>query len=151
MRDDLPRRETTWHTPSGALRKVRPLVLLAGAVLLLGILYWGRDVFIPLAIASLLAFVLTPGVSVLQRRGLPRSIAVLLVVVMGFSALAGIGWIVADQVLSLAQELPKYRYNIRQKAADLRDVGRSGWRTTSSARSSGASRRRIAASRRRSS
>lgn len=126
MGDDLPRRETTWHTPSGALRKVRPLVLLAGATLLLGILYWGRDVFIPLAIASLLAFVLTPVVSALQRRGLPRSIAVLLVVVMAFSALAGIGWIVADQILSLAEELPKYRSNIRQKAADLRDVGRSG-------------------------
>ena len=106
MRDDLPRRETAWHTPSGALRKVRPLVFLAGAALLLGILYWGRAVLIPMAIASLLAFLLTPGVSALQRRGLPRSIAVLLVVVMAFSALAGIGWVVADQIHGLAGSSP---------------------------------------------
>jgi predicted PurR-regulated permease PerM len=122
MADDVTRREIA----SGGWRKLQPVVVLATVTLLLGVLYWARAVLVPLAVAALFAFLLTPVVSALQRRGLSHSIAVLLVVVMAVSALGGIGWVLADQVHSLARELPKYRSNIRQKAADLRDVGRSG-------------------------
>jgi predicted PurR-regulated permease PerM len=122
MADDRPRHQTT----SGGWRKLQPVIILGSVTLLLGILYWARAVLVPVAIAALFAFLLTPVVSALQRRGLSHSLAVLLVVVMAFSALGGVGWVVADQVHGLAQELPKYRSNIRRKAADLRDVGRSG-------------------------
>src|SRR5262245_55323871 len=122
MADDLTRRETA----SGGWRTRQPVIVLGSAILLLGILYWARSVLVPLAIAALFAFLLNPVVSALRRRGLSHSLAVLLVVVMAFSALGGVGWVLADQIHDLAEELPKYRSNIRQKAADLRDVGRSG-------------------------
>src|SRR5262245_59379540 len=117
MADYLPRRDSG-HARSGALRKFQPLIVLGGVTLVVGILYLARDILIPLAIATMLTFMLTPVVSALQRRGLALSIAVLLVVVMAFSALGGVAWILADQVRGLAEELPKYRSNIRQKAAD---------------------------------
>ena len=48
----------------------------------------------PVAVAILLTFVLDLVVSVLQRPGLPRMPAVILVVVVTFSLLGGIGWVV---------------------------------------------------------
>jgi len=122
MADDVTRREIA----GGGWRKLQPVVALGTVVLLLAVLYWARAVLIPVAIAVLFAFLLTPVVSQLRRRGLSHALAVLVVVVLTISILGGIGWILADQIHDLAQELPKYRSNIRQKAADLRDVGRSG-------------------------
>ena len=40
--------------------------------------------------------------------------------------LGGIGWIVTLQFVSLANELPKYTGNIRQKIADVRGAGKGG-------------------------
>ena len=50
----------------------------------------------------------------------------MLVVVLTFSLLGGIGWIVTLQFGSLANELPKYTGNIRQKIADVRGAGKGG-------------------------
>jgi predicted PurR-regulated permease PerM len=120
------RRRALAGRPASDLRKLRPLVVLATFILATAVLYWARTVLIPIAVATLLAFLLTPLVTFLQRRGLRRSIAVTLVVVLSFSVLGGVGWILTDQVWSLAEELPQYRHNIRRKAADLREVGRGG-------------------------
>lgn len=60
---------------------------------------------------------------VLERRGLGRIPAVLVVVALAFSILGGAGWAIGTQVTSLANELPQYRHNIRQKIAQLRGAG----------------------------
>jgi predicted PurR-regulated permease PerM len=108
----------------GELRRLRPLIILAGMVLVAGVLYWGRSVVMPLAIATLLTFLLSPLVTWFQRRGLTRALSVVLVVVMAFVTLGGIGWILFAQVENLAEDLPLYRGNIMQKISDLRNVGR---------------------------
>ncbi|MFN5996696.1 MAG: hypothetical protein ACK47Z_06255, partial [Paracoccaceae bacterium] len=41
------------------------------------ILHFGAEIFLPLAIATLIAFALSPLVSRLRQRGLPRILAVL--------------------------------------------------------------------------
>jgi predicted PurR-regulated permease PerM len=89
-----------------------PLVILAGVVL---ILYFARAVLIPLALALTLNFLLTPMVMWFQKLHLRRVPAVALVMLVSVAALAGIGWIVADQLLEVANDLPKYRLNIRNK------------------------------------
>jgi predicted PurR-regulated permease PerM len=101
-------------------RALRPLLSFATLVLVGAVLYWAGAVLIPVAIATLLAFLLTPLVTTLQRRGLRRGIAVVLVVVMAFLLLGGIGWVLTAQISNLATELPLYRGNIKQKIADLR-------------------------------
>lgn len=70
------------------------LSILASLLIVLVLLYWTRVVLMPVAVAILLTFVLDLVVSVLQRPGLPRMPAVILVVVVTFSLLGGIGWVV---------------------------------------------------------
>jgi predicted PurR-regulated permease PerM len=109
------------------LRKLRPFLTLATVALVVALLYWARPVLIPIALATLLTFLLSPVVGALQRLGLGRVVAVVLVVVMAFSLLAAVGWIVSLQVKALAEELPQYRDNIRQKIADVRWVGKDSF------------------------
>ena len=83
-------------------------------------LYFGRDVFIPLALAVLLGFALSPIVSLLRHAGLPRALAVLIVVVIALALAAGFAWLLFNQAAGLAQDLPKYEYNLRQKVRLIR-------------------------------
>jgi predicted PurR-regulated permease PerM len=100
--------------------------ILSGLVLVIACLYWARAVLIPVALAILLTFLLNPVVSALHRRGLPRTPAVLLVVVLVFSLVGSIGWTVTHQLTMLAYELPRYQENLKQKISDLRDLGKNG-------------------------
>lgn len=95
----------------------------AGAVLVVAVLYWARVVLVPVAVAGLLTFVLSPVVVPLQRR-LGGVVAVLLVVVVTFGALGIAGWAVTSQIGSLVQQVPAYKQNIKQKIRDLRFLGR---------------------------
>jgi predicted PurR-regulated permease PerM len=92
-------------------------------VLVIGCLYWARPVLIPTALAVLLAFLLSPVVTWLQRRGLPRGGAVLVVVVLAGLLLGGIGYLVGSQIVQLAADLPAYQENIAKRIADVREQG----------------------------
>ena len=109
---------------TGTLRKLRPLIILAGVVLISVILRFGSPVLLPLALAALLTFLFTPVVNALQRWGLGRVLPVVLVLVLMFSALGAVGYTLGSQVTSLGNELPKYRGNIRQKILDFRSARR---------------------------
>jgi predicted PurR-regulated permease PerM len=111
------------------IRKISLLYVLASlilVVLVVACLYWARVVLIPVALAVLLTFLLNPIVDRLQRRGLGRTPAVALIVVVAFLLLGGIGWVTVLQLTTLANELPQHRHNIKQKIADLRAVGKGG-------------------------
>jgi predicted PurR-regulated permease PerM len=95
-----------------------------GFVLALACIYWAQAVLIPVAMALLITFLLTPPVSALQRRGVPRVVAVVAVVVLALAVVAGVGTVLTLQVMSLGEELPRYRDNIREKIADIRSVGK---------------------------
>jgi predicted PurR-regulated permease PerM len=102
------------------------LIVIATLVLIIASLYWAQAVLIPVALAILLTFLLSPLASALERPALGRIPSVILVVVLTFTLLGGIGWIVTLQFGSLANELPKYTGNIRQKIADVRGAGKGG-------------------------
>jgi predicted PurR-regulated permease PerM len=103
----------------------RSLTVLAvlGAV---AALYFARAIFLPLALAILLTFLLAPGVRLLRRCGVPKSPAVVLVVAITFIAILGIGGLVAQQVTQLGQKLPEYQFNIEEKISSLRGVASGG-------------------------
>jgi predicted PurR-regulated permease PerM len=107
-----------------SLRTLRPLIIFAAAALITAALYAARAVFIPVALAVLLAFLLAPAVSFGQRRGLGRVLSVLLVVLLVFSAVGAATWVIATQITTLIDELPRYRANLRQKISDLRGAGK---------------------------
>src|SRR6478609_8611575 len=95
----------------------------AGAVIaaiIIGALYLGREVFIPIALAILLSFALAPLVRLLQRIRLPRPAAVLLVVLFAFAAIFAVGGLIASQLTELASELPRYEFTMQEKIRSLR-------------------------------
>ena len=93
-----------------------PLVVLAGVIL---ILYFARAVLIPLAFALTLSFLLTPMVMWFQKLPMRRLPAVALAMLISVAAIGGLGWVVADQLLEVANDLPKYRLNIHNKIEAL--------------------------------
>ncbi len=101
-------------------------LLLASLVLGVGILYWAREVLIPIALAILLTFILSPIVTVLRRRGLGRAPAVLVTVVLTFVLMAAFTTVIVVEFQHLANELPTHRQNIRKKTLELRSASKGG-------------------------
>lgn len=92
-------------------------------VVVVGALYWAQVVFIPLALALFLAFLVSPFVRILQRRGLGRIPSVVAVVLLAALLLGGLGSLVAWQVTGLLAKLPDYTTNIQGKIRSLRELG----------------------------
>ncbi|WP_084507605.1 AI-2E family transporter [Geminicoccus roseus] len=90
------------------------------AVVIIGFLYFGREVLVPAALAILLSFVLAPLVRVLQRYWVPRAVAVLAVVLLAFTLIFGLGTIMAAQLAQLATDLPRYQTTIQEKIRSFR-------------------------------
>jgi predicted PurR-regulated permease PerM len=102
---------------------IADMASVAGAVIaaiIIGTLYLGREVFIPIALAILLSFALAPLVRLLQRIRLPRPAAVLLVVLFAFAAIFAVGGLIASQLTELAGELPRYELTMQEKIRSLR-------------------------------
>ena len=99
-----------------------------GLLIGIAVLYLGREVLIPVALALLLSFLLAPPMLRIQRLGLRKTFACLLVVGLSASTLALIGWTGFGQAYNLAAELPEYRDNISTKLRTLnpRILGRLG-------------------------
>ncbi|WP_435528678.1 AI-2E family transporter [Mesorhizobium robiniae] len=102
------------------------LPTVATVVATVAALYFGREVFLPIAIALLLTFALAPMVSGLKRVGLPRLPAVIASVLSAFTVLALFSFIVATQVSELAQNIPLYQSNILTKVRSLKETGVGG-------------------------
>ena len=83
---------------------LKPWVTFAGCVLVIAVLYWAQEVLVPIALAILLTFVLTPPVSWLER-WIGRVPAVLAVVTLVFTILGLAGWGLARQMDHLAEDL----------------------------------------------
>jgi predicted PurR-regulated permease PerM len=95
---------------------------LAVGVIAIAALYFGREVFVPMALALLLSFALGPPVLLLRRWHVNRVLAVIVVVVLAFSVILGIGALIGSQLAHLAENLPGYQNNITEKIHSLRDT-----------------------------
>jgi len=89
-------------------------------VIVVTVLYFGRDVLVPIALAILLSFVLSPLVGLLKRWYVPRGIAVAIVALAAFAAIFGLGALMVSQVNELAGDLPRYQSTLREKIQALR-------------------------------
>jgi predicted PurR-regulated permease PerM len=96
---------------------------------IIGFMYFAGEVLKPLALSVLLSFALAPAARFLERRGLPRPPAVILTVVITLGLLGGIGYVVGEQLNSLAKMLPDYQENIDLK---LSRVFKPGEQSTAS-------------------
>ncbi|MAM85768.1 MAG: phytochrome sensor protein [unclassified Hahellaceae] len=97
------------------------LLTLFGLIAVVAVLYFAKVVILPVAMAVMLTFLLAPLVLKLQRIGLPRVVAIITTVVIAFLAIAAIAWTISVQVVSLADELPRYEQTLRSKIRQLND------------------------------
>ena len=93
------------------------------AAIVVATLYFAREMLIPIVLAVLLSFVLAPVVRALGRIYVPRVAAVLLVVLLGFGVILGIGAVMGRQASTLAANLPAYKATVSEKLQGLHDSG----------------------------
>ncbi|RBP47462.1 putative PurR-regulated permease PerM [Roseimicrobium gellanilyticum] len=96
------------------------------AALTCGLLYWGREVLMPLALATLIAFMLHPLAVRLQRIRVPRLISVGSVMLLATGLIVTAVWFITVQVASFTNELPSYQKNISQKIGQVQGSMRGG-------------------------
>lgn len=104
-------------TPATPPRVVGLTAISLAAVIAL--LYYGRPILVPFAFALFLAFALRPFVSLLERAGLPRVLAILLIL---FVLVGGIVLLVINVTAQINQffaELPRYQQRIRDVLEDV--------------------------------
>jgi predicted PurR-regulated permease PerM len=105
---------------NGSGQVSRGLQVLIAVVVAVAALRYAKDVLIPLALATLMTFLLAPLVARLQRWGINRAIATIAAVSVAFSLIGGVLYMVVHQANDLAQELPTYR---RQLRANIEEAG----------------------------
>lgn len=86
-----------------------------GFIAITAILYFGRDVLIPLAMAVLVSFLLSPVILWLEKRGIKRILAVILTVLLLIGMVGGLTLLLTNQFVEFVDNLPSYRKNIVTK------------------------------------
>jgi len=97
------------------------LINLLTVIAVVAILRFAEPILMPFAIAILLCVVLTPAVRRVERIGIGRVPAVVLVALLASSGVLGVGYVVVGQVTQIVQSLPEYRTNVREKMRTLRE------------------------------
>ncbi len=83
------------------------------------ILYFGREILLPLVLAALLCFLLTPIVNRLEALGLGRKLAVICTSALTAAVVLTLLYVLLAQLTDFAAALPGYRENLRTKATSL--------------------------------
>lgn len=90
-------------------------------VVVVAALYVAREVLMPITVAILLSFVLSPLVDLLRRLHLGRVPSVLLSVLVAIGIMGLIGLIVGSQLAELTHHAPQYAETIEKKIDTVRD------------------------------
>jgi len=94
-------------------------IIATGTVLAL--LYFGRDVLVPITLALILSLLIAPLVRTLRRLKLGQTFSVLLAVLTLALAFAGVAAVIGVQVVRMAASLPQYEETIQDKIATVND------------------------------
>ncbi len=95
------------------------MLTLASIVVVIAALYLGKGVLLPLTLAALLSFLLSPVCGWLERRGLSRFPAVAVTAILGFTLIGIVTWTATVQITSLAPKIPEYQHNIETKLSSV--------------------------------
>ncbi len=110
------------RTPEEMIALLSAVATAILAAIVIMVLYFGREIIIPIALAILLSFVLAPLVGLLQRLRIPRGLAVVSVVTIAFALIFAMGSLLASQLTQLAGDLPRYQSTISEKIQSFRET-----------------------------
>jgi predicted PurR-regulated permease PerM len=123
MPDDNPASLGSTNTDPSANRSLRDRAIgIIGFATVLGLLYVGRAVLIPFAVALMLTLLIAPLVRRLRRIGLSQTPAVLVSVLALAVAVATAAGVLGTQILRVAASLPQYEKTIQQKLHNLDEM-----------------------------
>ncbi len=108
------------------MRAAHRFFVFAGLALAIACLYWASVVFIPIVLAVLVSFLLSPLVARVQHIGLPRGLAVAIVVGLAVAVAFALGWGLMSQVSTFADDLPRYRQTLTRKISEVQQVSKGG-------------------------
>ncbi len=97
-----------------------PLLVFALFIAVTATLRYAQEFFLPLVLAGLLSFLLSPLVRRMERWKTGRGGAVLITTGMAFVLLGGLTYLVTSQFLDVARTLPQYRSNLIARVASLK-------------------------------
>lgn len=91
------------------------ILMLASIAVVVAALYLAKGLLVPVTLAVLLSFLLSPVCNWLERWRMGRIPAVLVTAVLGFTLLGAVVWAAVDQMSRLAPNIPEYRENVEAK------------------------------------
>lgn len=95
---------------------------LANTAVVLGLLYFGREVLVPITLAVILSLLIAPLVRKLRRVVRSQVPAVLGTVFVLTVLVGGLTGMIVSQAVAMAQGLPRYESTIRDKLKTVQDV-----------------------------
>ncbi|MHA6205978.1 AI-2E family transporter [Dyella soli] len=99
----------------------RSMIIIATGVVL-ALLYFGKDVLVPVILALILALLMAPFVRLLQKLRLGHSYAVFIAVLLLAMVVAGLMTVIGSQIVHFAQSLPQYEKTVHAKLQLLHDL-----------------------------
>src|SRR4051812_40580031 len=99
--------------------EIKTLLRLMVGVAVVAALYVAQEVLIPLILAVMLSFVLSPLAKLLRRTGLPRGAAVVVSVIAALGLIGLFGTLVGSQAAALSADAPRYVETIERKVEGL--------------------------------
>ncbi len=101
--------------------------IFVAVALTIAMLYFGRLIFIPLALALVFSFLLTPFVSLLERVRLGRVFSTLTVLALCFALAVVVGWAVTGQLLEITGHIRDYKENLQETIRSLHSANTGAW------------------------
>jgi len=102
------------------------VTVLLAVIVVVAVLRLAQDLFVPLALAILLTFLLAPIVVRLRRWHINRVIAVIVSIALALGLIGVVGAVIFGQLSDLAHQLPQYELQLRQHITHLRGFMRGG-------------------------
>ncbi len=113
--------DTAARDAPAPLNRDRAIGIIAAATLL-ALLYFSRDVLVPITLAFILSLLIAPLVRALRRLGFGQTLSVLaavLVLTLSFGAVAAV---IGSQLVRMADSLPKYERTLARKLETLNNL-----------------------------
>ena len=101
------------------LRTIRTSLVILAVVGISVVIYFGKDIVMPIALGLLITLTLTPPVRWLRRRGLPAGIAAVTVVLLVGGAVGAGAWFLSEPVNDLVATAPEVGERIKERMRDV--------------------------------
>ena len=102
------------------IRLIRSLLIGIFALVATYALYFGRDFFMPVVLACLLAMILTPIVRFLRKRGIPEPVSATILVIIAMIIIGTAGYLLSGPVIKLIDDAPAIGKQLTERLDKLR-------------------------------